>query len=77
MIPKKFRGSPPSPCADEILAVISENEGISIRDIRRLLRYRYCPRTVQKYLAELRIAKKVECYVLGNMRVPLYRLVRE
>jgi len=69
-------GNKISTIQSEILEILQNNDGLTRQDIRRLMHYKYCPRTICKHLSELRIAKKVECYVNGNMRKPLYRRVR-
>lgn len=70
------KGSYASTAPAEILAVLQNNDGITRQDIRRLMHYKYCPRTICTHLQKLRIAKKVECYVNGSMRKPLYRMVK-
>jgi len=40
------------------------------------MHYKYCPRTICTHLSKLRIANKVECYINGNMRRPLYRVIK-
>ena len=69
-------GVKPSTVSNEILEILQNNEGISKSEIRRLMHYKYCTTTMTVHLAELRIAKKVECYINGNTRKPLYRVVR-
>ena len=69
-------GGKTSTIGDEILEILQNNKGATRQDIRRLMHYKYCPRTICTHLSKLRIAKKVECYCNGNMRRPLYRVVR-
>jgi len=66
----------PSKCPQEIIEILQNNEGVTKSDIRRLMHYKYCPNTINKHLGRLRADKKVECYAAGNMRKPLYRVVR-
>jgi predicted HTH transcriptional regulator len=60
---------------EEILEILQNNTDVTRQDIRRLMHYRYCPRTLQKHLGELRKDGVVECYCNGNMRKPRYRRV--
>jgi len=60
----------------ELLEILQNNSDITRQEIRRLMHYRYCPTTINHHLATLRKDGKVECYVNGNMRKPLYRVVR-
>jgi hypothetical protein len=69
-------GNKKSTVQSELLEILQNNSDITRQDIRRLMHYKYCPRTICTHLAKLRIAKKVECYINGNMRRPLYRVVR-
>ena len=71
------KGSYKSTVPAELLEILQNNDGVSRQDIRRLMHYKYCPRTICTHLSKLRIAKKVECYINGNMRKPLYRVVKE
>jgi len=70
------KGSYPSTVPSELMEILQNNNGVTRQDIRRLMHYRYCPTTLATHLKKLRAAKKVECYVNGNMRKPLYRVVR-
>ena len=70
-------GVKPSTVSSEILEILQNNDGVSRQDLRKLMHYKYCPRTICTHLSKLRIAKKVECYINGNMRRPLYRVVKE
>jgi len=69
-------GSYPSTVPAELMEILQNNEGVTRQDIRRLMHYKYCPRTICTHLQRLRIEKKVECYVNGSMRKPLYRVVK-
>jgi len=71
------KGSYESTVPSELLEILQNNDGISRQDIRRLMHYKYCQRTICTHLSKLRIAKKVECYINGNMRRPLYRRVEK
>ena len=66
----------PSKCPYDILDVLQNNEGITQSDIRRLMHYKYGVTTINKHLSILRGDRKIECYIAGNMRKPLYRVVR-
>jgi hypothetical protein len=70
------KGSYKSTVPVEILEILQNNDGVSRQDIRKLMHYKYCPRTICTHLSKLRVAKKVECYINGNMRRPLYRVVK-
>jgi hypothetical protein len=73
---KGFGGGSLQTIPSELMEILQNNSGLSVSDIRRSLHYKYCKRTVQKYLYELKAEKKVECYVNGSMREPLYRVVK-
>jgi DNA-binding transcriptional ArsR family regulator len=77
MIPKQYRGSRPSTCPAEILALM-QNKDWSMQDIIDTLPSQLKPRTVRYHMELLRKAKMVEKFVkLEDMRRPLYRLVRK
>jgi hypothetical protein len=69
-------GSYKSTAPSELLEILQNNEGISKSEIRRLMHYKYCTTTMTVHLSKLREDKKVECYINGNMRRPLYRVVK-
>jgi hypothetical protein len=68
-------GSPPSKCPGEILTVL-QNQTLSMQEIRCGLRYKYCPRTIQKWMTALRDTGKIEMIVIAaeGMRNPRYRV---
>ena len=70
------KGSYKSTVPSELLEILQNNDGVSRQDIRRLMHYKYCPTTIVKHLAKLRKTGRVECYIKGDLRKPLYRVVR-
>lgn len=65
-----------STCPNELIAVL-QNQTLSMQQIRNSIRYRYCPRTVSKWIGILRKDGVIECVASTDMRKPMYRLVKQ